>query len=289
MTTNRRLDALLAAACLVLTGCSSTDDGRGEITEAATSAEDRVMGHVHGLGVNPEDDSLYVASHFGVFQVVDGEPVRVADRWMDAMGFVVVGADNFLASGHPDPDENLPPSLGLVESTDAGETWEPLSLLGEADLHVIQPVGARLYAYDSASQSLIVTEDRQRWEAIAQLLALRDIAADERDPDTVLAITSGGELVRSTGGAEPSPVHDAPKKLAALEWVEDGPLVAVTLDGTVMTSPDGETDWQEVGSLDGPVEAFDAAPGRWHAATAQGVYESTDDAATWDVVVERQE
>ena len=49
------------------------------------------------------------------------------------------------------PDENLPPSLGLVESTDAAETWEPVSLLGEADLHSIEMVGENIYAYDSTS------------------------------------------------------------------------------------------------------------------------------------------
>jgi hypothetical protein len=251
------------------------------------------MGHVHGLGVDPADDALYVASHFGVFRVEDGEPVRVADRWMDAMGFVVVGENHFLGSGHPDPDENLPPSLGLVESTDAGETWEPVSLLGEADLHSIAPAGERIYAYDSASQSLLVSEDRQRWDLIAQLLALRDIAADERAPDTVYATTSKGELVRSTDEAEPSPVYGAPKMLSAIDFEPEGPLVGVTYDGTVMVSSspdgqDGESQWQEAGKLEGVVEALDADPGRWHAATSTGIYESTDDGATWEVVLVHQ-
>lgn len=287
------LAAPLTAVCLAVAGCSSTESSSGAEPSEASSAEAHVMGHVHGLGVDPADDTLYVASHFGVFRVEDGEPVRVADRWMDAMGFVVVGENHFLGSGHPDPDENLPPSLGLVESTDAGETWEPVSLLGEADLHSIAPAGERIYAYDSASQSLLVSEDRQRWDLIAQLLALRDIAADERDPDTVYATTSKGELVRSTDGAEPSPVYGAPKMLSAIDFEPEGPLVGVTYDGTVMVSPspdgqDGESQWQEAGNLEGVVEALDANPGRWHAATSTGIYESTDNGATWEVVLEHQ-
>lgn len=64
------------------------------------------------------------------------------------------------------------------------------------------------------------------------------------------------------------------------------PLVKVTPDGTVMVSTNGETGWQQAGTLDGQVEALDAAPKRWHAATATGVYESTDDGTTWTLVLD---
>lgn len=70
-------------------------------TDAAVSGTPQPLGHVHGLGVDPQDGDLYLASHFGVFRVVDGEPERVADRWQDTMGFAVVGSGHFLASGHP--------------------------------------------------------------------------------------------------------------------------------------------------------------------------------------------
>ncbi len=111
---------------------------------------DTAMEHVHGLGVDPADGTLYVATHFGVFRVTnDGERERVADRWQDTMGFAVVGPGHFLGSGHPDLQEDLPASLGLIESTDGAETWQAVSMQGEADLHAIEPVGDRIYAYDS--------------------------------------------------------------------------------------------------------------------------------------------
>ena len=86
---------------------------------------------MHGLGVDPGDNTLYVASHNGVFLVNnDCERERVADRWQDTMGFAVVGPGHFLGSGHPDlNEEDLPSSLGLIESTDGAETWDPVSLL----------------------------------------------------------------------------------------------------------------------------------------------------------------
>jgi hypothetical protein len=283
--TRSRLIPLAVAAFVALVGCSSTS--ADETSTDLATADEQVLGHVHGLGVDPADDALYVASHFGIFRVKDGKRERVADRWQDTMGFVVVGPGHFLGSGHPDPRENLPPSLGLVESTDAGESWEPVSLLGEADLHSIEHVDDTTYAYDSTSQSLISTSDGQRWDTIVQLLPLLDIAVDPGDADTVYMATGDGELLRSAKGGEPSPVRDAPT-LVAIDWEVDGPLVGVRPDGTVMVSADGRTGWQKAGVLDGPAEALDVIPGRWHAATQSGVHESTDDGASWELVLERR-
>ncbi len=122
----RPIPTALSAAALVATstvaGCapsSSPGPGAGSGDEAAQVA----LGHVHGVGVDPGDGALYVASHLGVFRVGEGgSPERVADRWQDTMGFAVVGPGHFLGSGHPDLREGLPTSLGLIESTDGAET-----------------------------------------------------------------------------------------------------------------------------------------------------------------------
>ena len=60
--------------------------------------------HVHGLGVNPADGSLFVATHTGLFRAAPDEQRarRVADRYQDTMGFTFVAPDHFLGSGHPD-------------------------------------------------------------------------------------------------------------------------------------------------------------------------------------------
>ena len=109
-------------------GCTSGDRGSGPDAPGSAAHAENVFGHVHGLGVNPADDRLYVASHMGVFRQTDQGFRRIADRWQDTMAFTVVGADRFLASGHPDGREGLPPFLGLIESTDAGRSWTPVSL-----------------------------------------------------------------------------------------------------------------------------------------------------------------
>jgi hypothetical protein len=60
------------------------------------------FGHIHGLGIDPTDNNLYVATHFGLFRYPrQGKPALVAGRVRDFMGFTVVGPRHFLASGHP--------------------------------------------------------------------------------------------------------------------------------------------------------------------------------------------
>lgn len=85
------------------------------------------VSHVHGLGINPADGSLIVATHYGSFRIApDGDDAeRIGDSFQDTMGFTVAGPDHFLGSGHPDVagmQAGQPGRLGLIESTDAGAT-----------------------------------------------------------------------------------------------------------------------------------------------------------------------
>ena len=83
------------------------DEERGSGTHAGHDrpvVEDAGPIHVHALGVNPKDESLFIATHTGLFRASrpGAKPRRVADRWQDTMGFTVIGRDRFIASGHPD-------------------------------------------------------------------------------------------------------------------------------------------------------------------------------------------
>lgn len=63
--------------------------------------------HVHGLGVNPADDALFIATHTGLYRVEKGKrkAQRVGNRYQDTMGFTIVGPNRFLGSGHPDANQ----------------------------------------------------------------------------------------------------------------------------------------------------------------------------------------
>ena len=143
-TASRRVDPLLAAAAVVVVSVVAwivTRDGGSDDPATGGAGADTGVEHVHGLGVDPADGTLYVATHYGTFRVpADGPAQRIGDSLQDTMGFTVVGADHFLGSGHPDQqgfDEGQPPLRGLIESTDGGETWEALALSGEVDFHAL--------------------------------------------------------------------------------------------------------------------------------------------------------
>jgi hypothetical protein len=112
-----------------LAGCGEQDEAAPPPVEAA----DPGVVHVHGLGRNPADGALMIATHTGLFRVGPKEQTaeRVAGLYQDTMGFTVVGPDHFLGSGHPASVREDPPYLGLIESRDAGRTWRPISLRGE--------------------------------------------------------------------------------------------------------------------------------------------------------------
>ncbi len=268
--------ATIFLALMALSACSGDSPTPGGSTEDA-------LGHVHGVGVDPGDGTLYVASHLGVFRVAEnGTRERIANRWQDTMGFAIVGPGHFLGSGHPDLSEDLPSSLGLIESTDGAKTWESLSLQGDADFHAIEAVGDRIYAYDSRSGALLVSDDKVTWDTITQQ-PLYDLAANPAEAHTVYATTDRGVLVVSKDGSDPVPVVGAPV-LTGIDWQPGGPFVGIAPDGTVMLSDNTEA-WRPAGQLDGPAEALDAVVGQWHAATESGVYESTNDGETWRLVL----
>lgn len=211
------------------------------------------MEHVHGLGVNSADGLLYAATHFGVFAVAeDGTATRVSSA-QDTMGFTVIGPDTFLGSGHPDFSEDDEPLLGLIESTDAGRTWEPLSLRGQADFHALRAAHGKVWGYDSTSGTLMSTADRRTWEGLSRL-PLRDFAVSPADPGVLLATAEQGPVRSTDGGRTWQPVEGAPP-LVVLAWPRQDVLHGADTSGGVHLSADGGATWSRQGDAGGPPEA----------------------------------
>jgi hypothetical protein len=173
--------------------------------------------HVHGLGINPANGDLYAATHMGVFHIDDGKATRIANRYQDTMGFTVVGPDHFIASGHPDLREELPPLLGFLESKDAGRTWTKKSLLGKSDFHVLRYAHSTIYGYDSTGSALMVSRDGRRWQTRSTML-LRDFAVNPSDPDAIFATTAEGLTQSSDGGRTWKDAPSAPAQPILLSW-----------------------------------------------------------------------
>ncbi|MEU0042905.1 F510_1955 family glycosylhydrolase [Streptomyces werraensis] len=268
--------ALLAT---VLTACSSS----GSDTSATSSPSDGSsisVSHIHGLGIDPADQRLYVATHEGVIAVAaDGTATRVGDK-ADYMGFTVIGARTFLGSGHPAEGSGGHANRGLIESTDSGKTWKTLSLAGKTDFHALKYAHDTVYGYDSTSGILRVSKNRTTWDTRARLAAL-DIAVSPTDPDTVLATTEQG-IARSTNGGKTFAGGAGPV-LAFLSWPKPDTLYGIDTAGVLNRSTDGGATWTKTGTVPGgqpqALTAVDAQ--RVLAATQNGVYESRDGGKTF--------
>lgn len=244
------------------------------------------MTHVHGLGINPSNDSLYIATHYGLFRIDDNQaPQRVGTLTQDFMGFTVTGPDEFLASGHPDPaDRQQPPHLGLIKSSDAGNSWESLSLKGSADFHALEYRHGRVYGHDSQSGKVMISLDERSWQPRAEVAAF-DLAVSPVDADEILATTRQG-LLRSTDGAITFAAIVGAPALVSASWPERGPLVGADIEGTLYTSTDAGQTWQPRHALTARPQALLAAgDGEVYIATETAVYKSMDDGATVQVVV----
>jgi hypothetical protein len=271
-----RLSAALALLALLglLAGCGGGPAASPAPTAAA--AGDPGLGHVHGLGVDPADGMLYAATHTGLFAITAaGQAERIADRYQDTMGFLVVGPGEFLGSGHPDLAEDLPTRLGLIGSTDAGRTWHSLSLSGSADLHALRLADDRLYAYDAATGRLMSTDDRINWTTHAAL-PLNDFDIDPADARHLLAATPAGLQSSTDGGQTFQPVPAAPL-LRLLAWVDPHLLYGADGNGDLWVSPDGGATWVWRNRLAGTPDALTAiGADELYLATESAIYASVD-------------
>ena len=284
MSTRRLLTLLTVCGAVGLPGCSSRDEPAA--APAADGGDARAgLQHIHGLGVDPGDGTLFVATHDGLYSAREGrrrvEPVGEVGQ--DIMGFSVVARDRFIGSGHPAPaQEDLPPNLGLIASRDRGRTWASVSLLGEADFHVLRSSGRRVYGFDGIQGRLMVSSSGGRdWQQRRPPAAMFDLAIAPDDPDRIVVSTERGLFASRDAGRRWRPLSSTEAGLLA--WPQDG-LSLVGADGTVQRSSDGGATFDRVGQVAGPPSALTAAGGELYVALGDGtVVRSADGGATWAV------
>lgn len=150
-------DTVRIAVTMTLLAAVSTLSACGSASEEGA---DLSMSHVHGLAV--DGDTLYVATHDGLF-------VREGERWSrrsedtaDHMGFTFVSRDRMFRSGHPEGGGNL----GVQGSTDGGRTWETVSdvLSSPVDFHAMAGGGDPLALYGWSGGLYRAIDDPTSWE-----------------------------------------------------------------------------------------------------------------------------
>ena len=277
----RRATAIAATLlAALLGGCGGSGEDTSSLRPPSPTSEGAT--HIHGLGVNPSDESLFIATHTGLFRAAPGEQraTRVGDKTQDTMGFTVTGEDEFLGSGHPDVRDQLPPLLGLIRSSDAGRSWDPISLLGEADFHVLRAAGTRIYGVNATDGRLMLSSDGGRtWARRIPPSGLIDLAADPGDADAIVASGEDRLLRSADAGRSWRPLSP---RAGLLAWPSAAQLYLIDGSGLTWASSDHGRRWTKAGEIGGQPAAFVAHGGDLYAALhTNEVKISRDDGRTW--------
>jgi hypothetical protein len=276
---------VLAVAALTR---GDSDDGGGAVPNLLEPTDPGPI-HVHGLGINPTDGALFIATHTGTYRVAPGEreAARAGNSRQDTMGFSVVGPNRFLGSGHPDPvamrEQGLPPNLGLIQSTDGGGTWRSVSLLGDADFHILRSHGRRVYGFDATNGRLLASDDGgTTWRQRPIPGPLIDLAAHPQRPSHLVAVTVRGLIASRDAGRSWRALGGG---IGLLAWPTADRLLLVDGAGGVHVSKDQGKRWRPTGDIGGQPAAFLAqTTNELYVALHDGtVKRSADGGESWEI------
>jgi photosystem II stability/assembly factor-like uncharacterized protein len=285
-----RLSQLLVL--LAVAGCGgSSSEGTATPTSGGSD--------VHSIAIDPADGTLMAGSGPAFYRLRPGAktPETAAGKLKTPKGTGTLTRDvvvrfaadgTIIASGHSG-QASLPPVLGLVKSTDKGETWESISGLGEADYHEIELDGSRVFALRNEDPGTIQisTDGGKTWDTreAPSVAAPIDIAVNSGNPDQWAVSTDQGTFISADAGKSwrQWDTTFGPR----IAWAEPDALYLAGKDGKVKKSPDGGRTWQEVGTIgSGPRELTVSPKGELFASVAGGeIRRSADGGATWSTVV----
>ena len=275
-----RRAALVAVLALAIGGCGSG-------TEDLASTVDPGVQHVHGLAYDAERDAVLAATHSGLFQLAAGEYDRIGDNYQDTMAFTIVDPGRYLASGHPGGPEqvDLPAFLGLIESSDGGESWETVSLQGKVDFHLLQAAGSRLYGYGSdwrtRRDSLYLSADRGKsWTLEKPPEALFSLVVSPEDPELVVASGRTELFLSRNGGRDWRPLQTEP---GLLSWPREETLYRAAPSGSVSIAGGPLSGFEERGNLGFAPTAFAVGAGGplYVSDEAGEIFVSSDSGSSW--------
>jgi hypothetical protein len=281
--------AAILAATLLLSGCSSPPE-----LSVAPSAATPAFQHIHEL--QPDGGALIVASHEGLYRLAiapNGDATAAGPLGgldFDPMGFAIADGVAY-ASGHPGPttpNEFGSPNLGLITSTDLGETWTNVSLTGLTDFHALTVMtdgvsAPRVFGIDSSKERLQRSMDGGlTWSDGAQLPA-RDILAIG---DLLYATTADGLAVSSDDGVSFTIDTTAPA-LYLLAADSAGTRAGVDIAGNIWVAPSGGV-WTMGGAVTDSVEALSVEGTRLYVADGRGIALTDDMGMSWVVLTVRR-
>lgn len=277
--TTRSLIAAAIALVLTTGACSSTG--------TAVVAGDGDLGHIHDLVID-DNGVLLAATHRGLFRIENTErAVLVGTEQHDLMSMAMLDDGALVASGHPDLRlekyrvDDRPPFLGLASSSDGGENWDAVDLLGDADFHALVPHSFGLFGAETSGRIWFLDPDAG-WTKLGEVEA-RDLAIDPSDASQLLAPDYDGGVWASADDAATWSLVDAAPNLVEIEWPESARILGIDETGSIWAAdaPDGE--WVQIGTGPAEVETFyvDESGSWWVAVHGGAISRSDDDASSW--------
>ena len=277
------------AGTLLITGCTSSNAP----AVSGNQTSDPAFAHIHELVPDPSDGVLLVATHEGLYRVTPGDgsgpqvsgPIGGLD--FDPMGFTI--ADNIsYASGHPGPTTPITfgsPNLGLITSTDLGNTWATVSLKGETDFHALtvstETEGApRVFGYDASTGRVERSSDGGLSWRPGAVIDARDMLAVG---NLLYATTADGLAVSDDDGATFALEPDAPR-LYLIASNADKELAGVDTAGTLWMRGTGRA-WVRGGTVEGIPQALTTDENRVYVADDRGIAFTDDGGASWTVML----
>lgn len=264
-TTRRRLLAVVVAASVA--GCGG--DGGGVVSPSE-------IGHVHDLV--PDDDGLLVATHRGLLRFDGGSYRRVGDEVHDLMAMTREPGGDIVASGHPDLRleqyrvDGAPSFLGLARSSDDGETWDVVGLLGEADFHAIVPTEVGLLAGDSTGTIWRFDLDGDGQPVGSIPFDINDLAVSPDEAAVVIATSYDGEIAVSDDAGQTWELHVDGPPITEIEWTGGG-ILGATADGELWAAPSLVGPFERAGVVPGEIETLLVnGDGAWAATHGGQIY-----------------
>ena len=295
--------AALIGCALALAACGG-DSGTAVPEPRSSSLVDanKPLPYISGFEIEPGTGDFLLTTNKGFWRIgSDDDSVTKIEATIDAgagatapvgnyLEIVFAGEDRLLGSGHPDADGQVlvKENLGLIESTDGGGTWTPVSDYGRTDLHKIIRLNGVFYAWDAIRSEIVISEDDGlNFDYLAAPPGfMGDFVVDPSDPDHLLFSTEEALFESENRGNSWRVIMDAPG--IRLSWPEPGALLRIDGDGTTYAGDDDAASWERLGSfksgLPARIKETDDPDHRYLALQDGEIRETTDGGRSWELV-----
>ena len=260
----KALAAILLLSTLVISACGSKEEASSGPVQLKTGA---TIDHMHGLTYS-NDNTIFIGTHEGMISSKDQGKTwsTVSSYDFDFMGFHTLSNGDMITSGHPGPKTDLPNPLGVMKSTDHGETWDSVSLLGKIDFHIMTSDYNNpdiIYGLNQMGEGeygagiFKSTDGGQNWEKIApkglpeDLHKVYALVALPDYENTLLAGTENG-VFHSDDGGKTWVMHDSERFITAFSVIPNDTkdLISYSItkdDAAIMISKDDGMTWEKLG------------------------------------------